>query len=115
MNRFLSTKPGDTVIGATLNTTGALVVTASQIGSDTVLARVVDMVSKAQRSKAPMQRLADKVAGVFVLAVIGIALATFIIWGLFGPDPASGHALVNAVSVLIIACPAHWDWPRRCR
>ena len=98
-------KPGDTVIGATLNTTGALVVTASQIGSDTVLARVVDMVSKAQRSKAPMQRLADKVAGVFVLAVIGIALATFIIWGLFGPDPAWGHALVNAVSVLIIACP----------
>ncbi|MFN8184744.1 MAG: copper-translocating P-type ATPase [Candidatus Nanopelagicales bacterium] len=97
--------PGDNVIGGTLNTTGSLIVRASQVGSDTVLARVVEMVATAQRSKAPMQRLADKVAGVFVLAVIGIALATFVVWGLVGPDPSWGHALVNAVSVLIIACP----------
>ena len=97
--------PGDNVIGGTLNTTGSLIVRASKVGSDTVLARVVEMVATAQRSKAPMQRLADKVAGVFVLAVIGIALATFVVWGLVGPDPSWGHALVNAVSVLIIACP----------
>ncbi|MBK6763171.1 MAG: copper-translocating P-type ATPase [Micrococcales bacterium] len=97
--------PGDSVIGGTLNTTGSLVVRASQVGSDTVLARVVEMVASAQRSKAPMQRLADRVAGVFVLAVIGIALVTFFVWGLVGPDPSWGHALVNAVSVLIIACP----------
>jgi len=97
--------PGDTVIGGTVNTTGSVIVRAAQVGSDTVLARVVEMVASAQRSKAPMQRLADKVAGVFVLAVIGIALVTFVVWGLVGPDPSWGHALVNAVSVLIIACP----------
>ena len=96
---------GDTVIGGTLNTTGSLIVQASRVGSDTVLSRVVAMVAAAQRSKAPMQRLADKVAGVFVLAVIGIALLTFVVWGLFGPAPSWGHAIVNAVSVLIIACP----------
>ena len=97
--------PGDAVIGGTVNTTGSLIVEASQVGSDTVLSRVVAMVAAAQRSKAPMQRLADKVAGVFVLAVIGIALVTFVVWGLVGPAPSWGHALVNAVSVLIIACP----------
>ena len=96
---------GDSVIGGTVNTNGSLVVRAGQVGADTVLARVVDMVAKAQRSKAPLQRLADKVAGVFVLAVIGIALATFITWGLIGPEPRWTHALINAVSVLIIACP----------
>ncbi len=98
-------RAGDAVIGGTVNTTGALVVRASQVGSDTVLSRVVEMVANAQRSKAPMQRLADKVAGVFVLAVIGIAMITFLVWGLVGPDPSWGHALINAVSVLIIACP----------
>lgn len=97
--------PGDKVIGGTVNTSGSLIVEATQIGSDTVLSRVVEMVAAAQRSKAPMQRLVDKVAGVFVLAVIAIALVTFVVWGLFGPDPSWGHALVNAVSVLIIACP----------
>jgi len=97
--------PGDQVIGATVNTTGSLVIRAAQVGADTVLARVVDMVSAARRSKAPMQRLADRVAGVFVLAVIAIAGLTFLVWGLAGPDPSWGHALVNSVSVLIIACP----------
>ncbi len=96
---------GDAVIGGTLNTTGALVARASKVGADTVLARVVEMVAAAQRSKAPMQRLADKVAGVFVLAVIGIAIVTFFVWGLVGPQPSWVYALVNAVSVLIIACP----------
>ncbi|MDO8732574.1 MAG: copper-translocating P-type ATPase [Actinomycetota bacterium] len=97
--------PGDAVIGGTVNTNGTLVVIAAQVGSGTVLARVVEMVAKAQRSKAPMQRLADKVAGVFVLAVIGIAIATFITWGLVGPEPRWTNALVAAVAVLIIACP----------
>jgi Cu+-exporting ATPase len=97
--------PGDSVIGGTLNTTGSLVVTASQVGADTVLSRVVQMVANAQRSKAPMQRLADRVAGVFVLAVIGVAIATFVIWGLVGPQPSWGYALIASVSVLIIACP----------
>ena len=97
--------PGDRVIGGTFNTTGALVVTAAQVGADTVLSRVVEMVATAQRSKAPMQRLADRVAGVFVLAVIGIAIVTFLVWGLVGPDPSWGYAIVTAVSVLIIACP----------
>lgn len=98
-------KPGDTVIGGTVNSTGALVVLAQQVGADSVLSRVVEMVANAQRSRAPMQRLADKVAGVFVLAVIAIAVATLLGWGLFGPEPSWQHALVNAVSVLIIACP----------
>ena len=97
--------PGDTVIGGTVNTTGSLVVRASQVGAGTVLSRVVEMVAAAQRSKAPMQRLADRVAGVFVLAVIGVAGVTFLVWGLAGPDPSWGHGLVNSVSVLIIACP----------
>jgi len=97
--------PGDSVIGGTVNANGSLVVIAARVGSDTVLARVVEMVAKAQRTKAPMQRLADKVAGVFVLAVIVIAIATFIIWGLVGPEPRWTNALVAAVAVLIIACP----------
>jgi Cu+-exporting ATPase len=96
---------GDRVIGGTVNTTGSLIVRTAQVDADTVLARIVEMVSTAQRSKAPMQRLADRVAGVFVLAVIGISGVTFIVWGLAGPDPSWGHAIVNAVSVLIIACP----------
>ncbi|HRY08838.1 MAG TPA: copper-translocating P-type ATPase [Candidatus Nanopelagicales bacterium] len=97
--------PGDNVIGGTQNTTGSLIVRASQVGADTVLARVVEMVASAQRSKAPMQRLADRVAGAFVLAVIGIAMVTFVVWGLVGPEPSWAYAIVAAVSVLIIACP----------
>ena len=97
--------PGDEVIGGTLNTTGALVVRAQTVGADTVLSRVVQMVASAQRSKAPMQRLADRVAGVFVLVVVAIALATLVVWGLFGPQPSWLYGMVNAVCVLIIACP----------
>ena len=96
---------GDTVIGATLNGTGALVIRAGKVGSDTVLAQIVQMVAQAQRSRAPMQRMADKVAFWFVLAVLGIAVLTFFVWGLFGPEPAWTFAVLNAVSVLIIACP----------
>lgn len=97
--------PGDRVIGGTINATGALVVQAAAVGADSVLSRVVEMVAQAQRSKAPLQRLADRVAGVFVLAVIGIAAVTFLVWGVIGPDPSWGYAITTAVSVLIIACP----------
>ena len=96
---------GDKVIGATLNGTGALVMRADQVGSATVLAQIVQMVAQAQRSRAPMQRMADKVAYWFVLAVFAVALATFVAWGVFGPDPSWTYAVLNAVSVLIIACP----------
>ncbi|MHB8800792.1 MAG: heavy metal translocating P-type ATPase [Thermoanaerobaculia bacterium] len=98
-------KPGDTVTGATVNGNGALVVEALKVGPDTVLAQIVRMVSEAQRSRAPIQRLADKVAAVFVPVVILVAVATFAVWALFGPEPRYVHALVNAVAVLIIACP----------
>jgi Cu+-exporting ATPase len=98
-------KPGDTVTGATVNGNGALVVEALKVGADTVLAQIVRMVSEAQRSRAPIQRLADKVAAVFVPVVILVAMATFAVWALFGPEPRFVHALVNAVAVLIIACP----------
>ena len=96
---------GDKLIGATLNTNGALIMRADKIGSQTVLASIVQMVIQAQRSKAPMQRMADKVAGYFVVTVVAIALLTFFVWGLFGPDPSWVYGLINAVAVLIIACP----------
>ncbi len=96
---------GDDVIGATVNGNGALVIRATSVGADTVLSRVVSMVAAAQRSRAPMQRLADRVAGVFVVAVIAVAVLTFIVWGVIGPSPSWLHGLVNAVAVLIIACP----------
>ena len=96
---------GDKLIGATLNTSGALVMEAEKIGSQTVLAQIVQLVAQAQRSRAPMQRLADRVAGWFVLAVVAIALLTFFGWGLFGPQPSWAYGLINAVAVLIIACP----------
>ena len=96
---------GDKVIGGSLNTNGALVIKAEKIGTDTLLSRIVDLVSQAQRSKAPMQRMADSVAGYFVTAVVLISLLTLIIWGFFGPDPSWANGLVNAVAVLIIACP----------
>ena len=96
---------GDRVIGATVNRSGALVMRAERVGSETMLAQIVQMVSQAQRTRAPIQRLADKVAGVFVPAVIAIAVVTFIAWASIGPQPRFAHAIVNAVAVLIIACP----------
>ena len=96
---------GAAVTGGTVNGTGGLLVKAQRVGSDTLLAQIVRLVSEAQRSRAPIQRLADRVAAVFVPAVIGSALITFVVWALAGPDPRLAHALVNAVAVLIIACP----------
>ncbi len=98
-------RAGDAVTGATVNGNGALVIEALKVGGDTVLAQIVRMVSEAQRSRAPIQRLADKVAAVFVPVVILVAAVTFAIWALVGPEPRLVHALVNAVAVLIIACP----------
>jgi P-type Cu+ transporter len=96
---------GSRVIGATVNGTGSLVMRAERVGSETLLAQIVRMVSQAQRSRAPIQRLADRVSGWFVPAVIAIAVLTFAAWSSFGPEPRLAHALVNAVAVLIIACP----------
>jgi len=96
---------GDSVIGGTLNQSGALVIRAEHIGRDTVLARIVQMVAEAQRSRAPIQRLADQVAGWFVPAVLGVAVLAFIAWGIWGPEPRLAHGLIAAVAVLIIACP----------
>ena len=101
----VSKRIGDKVIGATLNTTGALVVCAEKVGAQTVMSQIVQMVSQAQRTKAPMQRMADVVAGYFVAAVLAISSLTFIGWGFFGPEPSWVFGLVNAVAVLIIACP----------
>jgi Cu+-exporting ATPase len=98
-------RPGDAVTGATLNTTGGFVMRAERVGSDTLLARIVAMVGAAQRSRAPIQRLADTVSAWFVPAVILVAASTFVAWSLWGPPPAMGFALVNAIAVLIIACP----------
>jgi Cu+-exporting ATPase len=96
---------GDKVIGATLNTSGAMVMRSERVGANTVLAQIVQMVAQAQRSKAPMQRMADLVAGYFVVSVVTISLLTFFAWGLFGPEPSWVYGLINAVAVLIIACP----------
>lgn len=98
-------KEGDEVIGATVNQTGSFVMRAEKIGGDTLLSQIVHMVAEAQRSRAPIQKLADTVAGWFVPIVIGVSIVTFILWSIFGPAPAMAYALVNAVSVLIIACP----------
>ena len=98
-------RAGDSLIGATLNSHGSLVMQAQKVGSSTMLAQIVQMVAQAQRSKAPMQRLADVIAGRFVLAVIAIAILTFVVWGLWGPEPSWVFGLINAVAVLIIACP----------
>lgn len=95
----------DKVIGGTINQTGSFLMIAKHVGSDTILARIIQMVSEAQRSKAPIQKLADTVSAYFVPIVIVIAMITFIIWGAFGPEPRLAYALVNAVAVLIIACP----------
>jgi Cu+-exporting ATPase len=96
---------GDRVIGATVNGTGALVIRAEKVGSETLLSRIVAMVAEAQRSRAPIQKLADQVAGIFVPIVIAIAVATFVVWSIWGIEPKMAHAIINAVSVLIIACP----------
>jgi len=98
-------RSGDKLIGATLNTTGALTMQAERVGSSTMLAQIVHMVVQAQRSKAPMQRMADKVAGYFVFTVVSIAVLTLFAWGIFGPAPSWSYGLINAVAVLIIACP----------
>ena len=98
-------RSGDKVIGATVNGTGWLLVRAERVGSETVLAQIVQMVSNAQRSRAPIQRLADKVAAYFVPAVLAVAVVTFIVWLTVGPEPRLANAVVNAVAVLIIACP----------
>ncbi|MDX1385598.1 MAG: copper-translocating P-type ATPase, partial [Thermoanaerobaculia bacterium] len=96
---------GDRLIGATVNGTGSLVIEAERVGSDTLLARIVQMVAEAQRSRAPIQRLADQVAGWFVPTVVAVAVVTFVVWAAVGPAPAMAYALINAVAVLIIACP----------
>ena len=98
-------RTGDLVTGATINGTGGLIIRAERVGGDTLLAQIVKMVGDAQRSRAPIQRLADVVASWFVPAVIAISVLTFLAWALFGPEPRLAHALVNAVAVLIIACP----------
>jgi len=101
----VSKKEGDRVIGATVNQTGAFVMRTEKIGSETLLSQIVKMVADAQRSRAPIQKLADQVSGYFVPAVLGCAVVAFIIWSIFGPAPALAYALVSAISVLIIACP----------
>jgi Cu+-exporting ATPase len=101
----VSKRPGDKLIGATLNTSGALVMRSERVGAQTMLSQIVQMVAQAQRSKAPMQRMADQVAGWFVMAVVVIAALTLFAWGIFGPEPSWVYGLINAVAVLIIACP----------
>ncbi len=98
-------QPGGKVVGATVNGTGGLVMEAQKVGADTLLSQIVHMVAQAQRSRAPIQKLADRVAGIFVPTVMAVAAVTFVVWGMFGPPPAMAHAVINAVAVLIIACP----------
>ncbi len=98
-------KPGDAVIGATLNGNGSLIIRAEKVGDGTLLSQIVQMVAQAQRTRAPMQRMADAVSFWFVLGVIGIALTTLLVWGVFGPEPSWVYGFINAVAVLIIACP----------
>jgi len=98
-------RPGDKAIGATINTSGSLVIRSEKVGAQTMLSQIVQMVAQAQRSRAPMQRLADVVAGYFVTIVVAIAVLTLLGWGFFGPEPSWVYGFVNAVSVLIIACP----------
>src|SRR5687768_9073278 len=97
--------PDDRVIGATVNGTGSLIIRAERVGSETLLSQIVQMVAEAQRSRAPIQKLADRVSAYFVPAVIVLAIGTFIVWATVGPEPQLTYALINAVAVLIIACP----------
>ncbi len=98
-------RAGDGVTGGTLNASGSFVMEARRVGGETMLAQIVKLVSEAQRSRAPMQKLADRVAGIFVPVVVAVAAVTFIVWAMVGPEPRFAHALVSAISVLIIACP----------
>lgn len=98
-------RPGDRVIGATVNSTGTLIMKAERVGAETLLSQIVQMVAEAQRSRAPIQKLADRVSAYFVPAVILIAIITFVVWATFGPEPSMAYGLINAVAVLIIACP----------
>ena len=98
-------RPGDRVIGATVNGTGTLIMKAERVGAETLLSQIVQMVADAQRSRAPIQKLADRVSAYFVPAVILIAIVTFVVWASFGPEPRMAYGLINAVAVLIIACP----------
>src|SRR5690606_32641469 len=98
-------QPGDSVTGGTLNRGGTLVIRAEKVGADTVLSQIVEMVAKAQRSRAPIQGLADRVSAWFVPAVVLTAIVAFLAWAVLGPEPSMAHAIVAAVSVLIIACP----------
>ncbi len=97
--------PGEKLIGATINATGSLIMKAEKVGSDTLLSQIVQMVAEAQRTKAPIQKLADTVAGYFVPTVVLVSIITFIVWSVWGPEPALAYAVINAVAVLIIACP----------
>jgi Cu+-exporting ATPase len=101
----VSKRPGDRLVGATINASGSMVMKAERVGAETMLSQIVQMVAQAQRSRAPMQRLADVIAGRFVLVVIAIATLTFFVWGFVGPDPSWVYATINALAVLIIACP----------
>jgi Cu+-exporting ATPase len=101
----VSKGPGDRLIGGTQNANGSLVMRAERVGAETMLAQIVELVAQAQRSRAPMQRMADRVSYGFVLAVLAVAVVTLLVWGLFGPEPSWTYAVLNAVSVLIIACP----------
>ena len=101
----VSKEAGDQVIGGTVNQTGGFTMTATQVGRDTMLAKIVQMVADAQRSRAPIQRLADQVTAWFVPIVVLVAVVTFFVWAVWGPAPALAYALVNAIAVLIIACP----------
>ena len=101
----VSKGPGDRLIGGTQNANGSLVMRAERVGRETMLAQIVDLVAQAQRSRAPMQRMADRVSFGFVLAVLAVSVATLLAWGLFGPEPSWTYGVLNAVSVLIIACP----------
>src|SRR5213079_2881854 len=98
-------KAGDRVVGATVNGTGGFVMRAERVGTETLLAQIVQMVAEAQRTRAPIQHLADVVSSYFVPAVVGIAIIAFLAWSMYGPPPAVAFALVSAISVLIIACP----------
>ncbi len=98
-------QPGDRLIGATVNATGSLLMRAEKVGADTLLSQIVQMVAEAQRSRAPIQKLADTVAGWFVPAVVAVAVVTLVVWGVWGPEPKLAYAVINAVAVLIIACP----------
>ncbi len=98
-------KSGDRILGATINGRGSLIFRAERVGSDTLLSQIIARVAEAQRSRAPIQKLADRIAGIFVPAVIAAALLTFLLWAVFGPAPSMAYAVINAVAVLIIACP----------